>query len=118
MKKRPTMVCATCGIEGELGWCGRCRSVAYCCKECMESDAIRHLPECKQRRSEMLVLKARVKEHKKMLREGAECRADQPIKAVGTLCVICLETMDSEAAVLSLLCGHSYHPKCIRALRA
>ena len=55
------------------------------------------LPECKQRRSEMLVLKARVKEHKKMLREGAECRADQPIKAVGTLCVICLEVMDSEA---------------------
>ena len=94
MKKRSTMVCASCAVAGDLGWCGRCRSIAYCCKECMDSDAARHLPECKQRRSEMLAKLARAKEHKRRMIEAAGCRAEDASKAVGTLCLSCQETME------------------------
>ena len=118
MKKTPTMVCASCAVTGDLGWCGRCRSIAYCCKECMDSDAARHLPECKQRRSVMLAKLARAKEHKRRMIEAAGCRAEDASKAVGTLCLICQETMESEAVIVPLTCGHSFHSACLRALRA
>ena len=118
MKKRPTMVCARCGKKGDHGWCQRCKTSAYCCKECHDADAQRHLPECKQWRSAMLAQQARTKEHRRKLLEAAECRAEDASKAVGTLCLICQETMESEAVIVPLTCGHSFHPKCIKMLRA
>ena len=38
--------------------------------------------------------------------------------ALGTLCLICQEAMESEATMLPLVCGHFFHSKCIKMLRA
>ena len=117
MKKRPTNVCARCGSMGDLSWCQRCKTSCYCCAECQEADAERHMPECEQRRAEMLALETRTTEHRRKLREGCwiVCGAKE---AEGKLCLICHEAMLTEASIMPLTCGHFFHVECIKMLRA
>jgi hypothetical protein len=43
--------CASCGKEGDLKRCSRCKVVSYCSSTCQKNDWVKHKNKCKQEKS-------------------------------------------------------------------
>ena len=44
----PSKLCASCGAEAANSYCGKCRSVCYCGKECQTNHWKIHKPTCRK----------------------------------------------------------------------
>ena len=44
---RDTAVCAQCGSPHDLSWCGGCRKLRFCGRDCLKTAWKWHKPECK-----------------------------------------------------------------------